>query len=393
MNIIVSGLASYAALGWHIHLLLVEMGAPFRMEAIKDLIQRNMPKTGGQLLSVALLGMRLVDRAYLGVGRPYLISLSERILHALIPSDLEAKLIESHCAIIHVHHCWNLKLAKRISQSIARGDGKKIKIICETHDIQSRNSDVLARGFWGLLGVFRKQAVVQEEISLCKIADILIHVNIKDLNYFKANVPTVPSYLLLPGLLPEAEKSFSRFAMLPMKVDGQMVIIAAANYWNVKSVAWFLKSVIPLLGPTTARLAIFGRINSKMKWRHPRQYLTYLSNFKGIIPDQSRAYEQARLVLLPVLGGTGTSVRLIETLCSGCPIVLSSKAARGYEGKIGGIEGITIADSASDFAKGIENALKCNGAGQRKTRALKVYQKYFSVQARRKELAIIIDNL
>jgi glycosyltransferase involved in cell wall biosynthesis len=393
MNIIVSGLASYATLGWHIHLLLVEMDAPFQLSSIKDQIQRNMPEKGGRLLSVNLLRRHLVDRTYMGIGRPYLISLSERILRAKIPSGVEASLNEMPCSIIHVHHCWNLKLAKRISRLIGGADGKKIKIICETHDIQSQNPDVLARGFWGLLSVFRQQLVAQEEIRLCGIADILIHININDLNYFKDNLPTVPSYLVQPGLLPEIEKSFSRFAKLPLKADGQMIIIAAANYWNVKSIAWFLKNVIPLLGPTTARLAIFGRINSAMKWKHPRQYGAHLSNFKGVIPDPSWAYEQARLVLLPVLGGTGTSIRLIETLCSGCPVVLSSKAARGFESKIMGVEGITVADSASDFANGIKKALGRIPEDERITGAEKIYQKYFSVKARRRELEFIIDNL
>jgi glycosyltransferase involved in cell wall biosynthesis len=69
---------------------------------------------------------------------------------------------------------------------------------------------------------------------------------------------------------------------------------------------------------------------------------------RGLVPNTTTAYQDACFVIAPTLGGTGQSVKVVEAMAHGVPVVATAAAAResplehGYNG--------FIASTAEEFA-------------------------------------------
>ncbi len=53
--------------------------------------------------------------------------------------------------------------------------------------------------------------------------------------------------------------------------------------------------------------------------------------FLGRVEDPGAVYANARLVLLPTIGGTGLSIKTVEALSSGLPLIATPQALRGMD--------------------------------------------------------------
>ncbi|WP_371824178.1 glycosyltransferase family 4 protein [Methylosinus sp. KRF6] len=142
-----------------------------------------------------------------------------------------------------------------------------------------------------------------------------------------------------------------------------IVIIASNNTANVESVVWFLREVAPKAPDIDIR--IVGNIDLGVRSRAPDEYRRYRDWFVGRVDDARRVYENARLVLLPMVKGFGLSIKTLEAMASGLPMIATSAALRGMKEDVMNLGDVTVADDSESFA----NALRRKAREPRRTEA------------------------
>jgi glycosyltransferase involved in cell wall biosynthesis len=106
-----------------------------------------------------------------------------------------------------------------------------------------------------------------------------------------------------------------------------------------------------LAGPGVAdRIRIIGAIGGLLKRRDPELFSRHATVFAGEVASIFEFYSRARAVLAPALAGTGTSIKLIEALCAGKPVVTTTLGLRGLPaGELADAD-IEVHDDAAAFA-------------------------------------------
>jgi hypothetical protein len=80
----------------------------------------------------------------------------------------------------------------------------------------------------------------------------------------------------------------------------------------------------------------------------------------GEVASVFDSYTEARAVLAPAKAGTGTSIKLIEALCAGKPVLTTSHALRGLPAAEMTGADIEVQDTAGSFAAALTRL--CDGS-------------------------------
>lgn len=83
----------------------------------------------------------------------------------------------------------------------------------------------------------------------------------------------------------------------------------------------------------------------------------------GTVPSVQRYLDQAAVVVNPVRHGAGTSLKVLEALASGAPLVTTEVGVRGYDREIAAAS--LIANSADEMAMAISRCLEGPGDDER----------------------------
>jgi glycosyltransferase involved in cell wall biosynthesis len=237
--------------------------------------------------------------------------------------------------LVHCNHYFNMPLALRLKAQFAA------PILLETHDVQSRQYHL--RGAKTLF-MHRKSSLAEmeaSELALVAKADVLAHINADELSYFSERLPSQRHVLLYPALCARSAEHRHYF-----------LVVASSNYPNYLGVSWLLERVLPLARPV--HLAIVGNVDHEFQTRAPSLYLRHRDWFKGRAHDLQRYYDAAAAVLLPVVAGHGLSIKTLEALQSGAPLIATQKAFRGMAIDLDRIENLRRADSPALFARHID---------------------------------------
>jgi glycosyltransferase involved in cell wall biosynthesis len=138
-----------------------------------------------------------------------------------------------------------------------------------------------------------------------------------------------------------------RLSALSQAREYDLLFVGSENYFNCRGLQWFFEKVLPLVG-TTPRVAVAGRVCGAVTVpQHVRAF--------HHVADLDPVYAATRLVICPLLGGTGLKVKVIDALCHGVPVITTTW---GVDGAIPGfLECCVVADSASAFAAAIDDCL------------------------------------
>jgi glycosyltransferase involved in cell wall biosynthesis len=102
----------------------------------------------------------------------------------------------------------------------------------------------------------------------------------------------------------------------------------------------------------------------------------------GFVPDLSNMWEMASLSIVPLLAGSGTRLKILESLANGVPCVSTTIGAFGLDLKKG--EGVELADCPREFADRCVRILRSqeyrNRIGARGWQAVKVRYSWARVQ-------------
>jgi glycosyltransferase involved in cell wall biosynthesis len=230
----------------------------------------------------------------------------------------------------------------------------------------------------------RFETMLAQELAQMRKADVLIHLNAEEAEEFRGLLPNKEHALLYPAV-PAA----------PTGPGGEdIVIVSSNNSANVESAIWFLREVAPALGNLSIKIA--GSVDSGVKARAGDLHARYKEWFLGRVDDPGEVYARAKLVLLPTIDGHGLSIKTVEALASGLPLVTTKRALRGMSEEALRLEGATVADAPQDFADAVKRAAAqpARRPQQRETSATRgFYDAHFSSQAYEKNLLALIAPL
>ncbi len=327
-------------------------------------------------------------------GAPFRAMLSPRFLkdvlwpylhgdQALIRSGLAERarlspaLEEFAFDLVHCNHFFLMPIAKRL----ARG---RAKILLDSHDLQARQFALMNERMPWLKPHVTYDAMLAQELALMREADLLIHLNAREEEEFRAALPEKAHALLYPAVPPA-----------PTGPGGEdIVIVSSNNSANVDSVIWFLREVAPRAPGVTVKIA--GNVDAGVRARDGALFERYRGWFLGRVEDPGTVYAGARLALLPTAGGHGLSIKTVEAMASGLPLIATRLALRGMgEGALA-LEGVALADAPEDFAAALSEAARAPAWSEERRKASAArayYEAHFSAEAYERNLAALVVPL
>lgn len=275
--------------------------------------------------------------------------------------------------LVHCNHFFLMPLARRL----ARG---RAPILLDSHDLQARQFDLMNKRMPWLPPRVTYEAMLAQELDAMSGADLLLHLNAQEAEDFRALLPKKRHELLYPPV-PEA----------PTGPGGpDIILVASNNTANVESVVWFLREVAPMAPGVSVK--IVGNVDAGVRGQAPEQFAAYKDWFLGRVDDPGAAYANARLALLPTISGTGLSIKSVEALASGLPLIATTQAFRGMDAAAFGLAGVAFADTPETFARALAEsaAAPVSDASQRGASATRAYyDAHFSLAAYRRNLAAL----
>jgi glycosyltransferase involved in cell wall biosynthesis len=218
-------------------------------------------------------------------------------------------------------------------------------IVLDTHDIQAYQFEL-----WRARSVYLRlrsspEELLKSELAYTAMADAIVHINADEYEFFASRLPEKKHVLLYPPAKLPAPGSRHRSYFL---------IVGSNHQGNYLSVAWFLEYVYPLF--PDIELKIVGRIDEIFRLLAPKTLERYRSLFIGRVDDLSPYYDGATAVLLPIVAGHGLSIKTVEAMSTGVPLVALPLAFRGMRIDVAKLDNVWLANDAPGFARCMREA-------------------------------------
>ncbi|MGO9007991.1 MAG: glycosyltransferase [Beijerinckiaceae bacterium] len=289
--------------------------------------------------------------------------LSETVRSAELPGELFGL---RRIDLIHCNHyfCMPAALALKADRSCP--------IVLDTHDVQARQISLRNDGRWRLPPKATFEDVLALEVANIREADLLIHLNDEEAQTLQQLLPNNRHVLVYPAIKP-----------VPAGPGGpDIIIVASANYPNYLGVAWFLCEVRPLVAEV--QIHIIGNIDQMFRARAPGLWKKHGGLFTGRIDDLDQAYANAAAVLLPTTTGHGISIKTIEALSSGAPLIATREAFRGMAIDPTTLANVTLASDAAGFAAALRRLAETTDVPPRDRKVSdtrRLYDRLFAFEA------------
>ena len=127
-----------------------------------------------------------------------------------------------------------------------------------------------------------------------------------------------------------------------------VLYVASENEHNIAAAQWFFNKVYPLLD-TNISITVVGKIN-----KHIKDYPNVIKI--NYVKDLSSTYNASKVVICPMLSGTGLKIKVVEALSFGLPIVCNTRGVDGLINKNN--NGCLVADRPTDYASNINRLLE-----------------------------------
>ncbi len=277
--------------------------------------------------------------------------------------------------LIHCNHFFCMPLAMRLREK--RG----CPTLLDTHDLQARQYALRNEAGWTLAPQARFEDMLAVELEAMRPADLLVHLNENEAEAFQKLLPEKRHALVYPAVAPA-----------PAGPGGSdFIIVASANHANFLDLSWFLTEVLPLAPDVPVK--ILGNIKGAFELRAPSLLKKHAALFHGRVDDLGAAYRSAAAVLLPTTQGHGISIKMIEALSSGAPLIATPHAFRGSGLNPAKFANVALASDAEGFAAALRQAAAARDApapDRRFADTRAAYDATFSFAAYRLALAKLV---
>jgi glycosyltransferase involved in cell wall biosynthesis len=185
-----------------------------------------------------------------------------------------------------------------------------------------------------------------QEAALCRLADCLLSSSHGEWSRYRemmgASVPC--EFLQWPITLAHGMPDDAVTTAPPAFDAG---FLGGDNPFNLEAVLFFCNRVLPLIRQKypAFKLLIAGNVTTPLALVAPSWAGV---SFEGFVDAVGAFYRQVRVVIVPLLSGTGVSVKTLEAVDHGMPIVATPIGVRGID--ITGLPQISVASDPCEFA-------------------------------------------
>ena len=184
------------------------------------------------------------------------------------------------------------------------------------------------------------------ESELCQAVDAVVAVSDEDKSLLSRHAGA-PIFVLPNGIFAD-----EYVADCPSKRDADTLVFSGKMDYrpNVDAVLWFTQEIMPRLQEERPALKLL------LVGRNPNARLLSLAEAQGVevtgwVESTLPYLMRAALFVLPMRMGSGTRLKALEAMASGCAVVSTSLGASGLRGELRGA--VTIADDSQSFAHSV----------------------------------------
>jgi glycosyltransferase involved in cell wall biosynthesis len=224
------------------------------------------------------------------------------------------------------------------------------------------------------------------EKNMLPTLDGLIPVTKEDLDIFRSMGYKGQGFSVPTGIITNSTPSVS-----VVEEEKSVFHIASMNWLpNVEAVEWFLKNVwdLVLAEIPDAKFYLAGRDMPEWLLQHKQKNVVVV----GEVPDAKTFYASKKIMVVPILSGSGMRVKIVEGMAMGKVIVSTTVGAEGifYTPN----KNILIADAPKDFADQIIFCLRHPEFCQELSREAKnLIEKDYDNLAICKKISIFLEGL
>lgn len=216
---------------------------------------------------------------------------------------------------------------------------------------------------------------IDDEIRKLKLFDQIVYIS-SDEKIFYERFCKKQQHFHIPSFFSEKEiKSIEKY---------DVTFVGHDNKFNIEGIKWFLGKVYPNLNKDI-KIRIVGKVSKHIK----EDYENITKNY--YIENLEEVYSETKLVICPLLNGTGLKIKVLEAMMYGIPVVCTLRGADGFADKneFGGL----VTDNPYEFAKYIEQLLDDKEFYQNKVLDIKKYfVKYLSREINKNKLLDLFNN-
>ena len=321
--------AALEQLGYEVHFLHLQQ--PFRMD--------DMPlrQAWGERLHVC---RSLTPRSFVGRGRRKLVRVVGKTLHLDLPVDSyhDPEAGRYLAELTRTNRFDAVVLSYVFYSRLLEDTAGPIRKIIDTHDVFSERFRLYREH--GQANEFFSTSRSEEAKALDR-ADAVLAIQEWDARHFRSltrREVAVVGHLAPVAVNPPASLTTSDGPPVMLFVGGPMGI-------NVHGVSWFIERVLPAVRRRVpgAELWLAGGIGRRIRTSAPG--LRRL----GFVDRLSDVYRQATVVINPQQFGTGLSIKSVDALLHGRPLVTTASGGRGLEDGAG--RAFRQADDPEDYAE------------------------------------------
>lgn len=185
------------------------------------------------------------------------------------------------------------------------------------------------------------------EFELYNLFEKIIFINNDELNNSPQN--TKSSYAFIPPAWNLPVKTTS----LNSESSIDMLFIGSNHRPNIDGLDFFYKNVfLPFIRPMGFKLTVAGKVCDYWPVEDPR--VQKLGFYKGHIQS---LYDSTKVVIIPILDGSGLSIKTLEAMAFGKAIVTTPKGARGMKIENQPFITINLKDQPEEFSKAVIDLL------------------------------------
>ncbi len=214
--------------------------------------------------------------------------------------------------------------------------------VFDTHNCLSQMAIERARGNSPWSGVLRMEAarLSRLEAQICRRASLVLACSENDASLLM-NLSGCKNFSVVPN---GVDCEYYRDIASNARSLNRLVFVGKMSYLpNVEAAEWFCQNVFPAL------VARYPELQVQFVGADPSQRVQKLALIPGVVvtgrvPDVRPYLRGCTAVVVPLLQGGGTRLKILEAMAAGCPVVSTTK----------GVEGITC--KAGDHLMVVENA-------------------------------------
>jgi polysaccharide biosynthesis protein PslH len=235
---------------------------------------------------------------------------------------------------------------------IARRAAPDVKILINSHDVDSALFDRLAHASRNLIGVIHKRVLAANarrlERSFHRYADAVLVVSDEDKRTLTRLDPNTVPIHVIPNAVDTDD-----LRPLPASRSLTIIFCGVLNYQpNVEGIRWFVERVLPTVRSRVPAVQLL------LVGRRPAAEVSAYADREGIhvmgdVDDVREFYAESTVAIVPLLTGGGTRLKILEAMALGRAVVSTRLGAEGIDPSR-----LILADTPADFADRVAGLLE-----------------------------------